>query len=182
MIGALASAFVSTSICLIISWCGGLILAVMWIICVWVVGLTSTILFVLGSSTGLFIAPLFPLSFAWIKQKLNLVPPLLAIIFCGCNLGALILQKIAGKLQINYRMNLLYVLGLVLDYDPNHFATLLTSCIVVTIVLYIILNVIDIFHQRNVKAIPQNDEVLTTDKLNGEEQQIANYLEGANEI
>jgi hypothetical protein len=97
LIGAVKSVFIPLHICLIIAWCGGLTLAIVWVICVWIVGLTETRLFVLGSFTGLIIAPLFPLSFAWIKQKLNVVQPLLAAILCGCGLGALILQKIAGK-------------------------------------------------------------------------------------
>ncbi len=83
------------------TWCGGLVLAIIWMIYVWIIGLTATSLFVLGSLTGLIIAPLFPLSFAWITQKLNVIPALLAALLCGCGLGSLILQKIGGRLNID---------------------------------------------------------------------------------
>jgi len=76
----------------------------MWIIYVWILGLTATNLFVLGSATGFILGPLFGLSFAWINQKLNVIPPLLAAILCGCGLGSLILHKIAGRVQIEYLM------------------------------------------------------------------------------
>jgi DMSO reductase anchor subunit len=82
-------------------------------------------------------------------------------------------------------MNLFYVIGFVMDYDPNHFSTLLTVCIMITILLYIILNVIEVCHQRSIKTTQHsitNDESLTTDELNDEEQQMTNYLEGVNEI
>jgi DMSO reductase anchor subunit len=82
-------------------------------------------------------------------------------------------------------MNLFYVIGFVMDYDPNHFATFLTVCIMITILLYIILNVIEVCHQRSIKTTQHsitNDESLTTDELNDEEQQMTNYLEGVNEI
>jgi len=76
----------------------------MWIIYVWILGLSATNLFVLGSVTGFILGPLFGLSFAWINQKLNVIPPLLAAILCGCGLGSLILHKIAGRVQIEYLM------------------------------------------------------------------------------
>jgi hypothetical protein len=69
----------------------------MWIVYVWLIGLTATSLFILGSMTGLVIGPLFPLSFAWINKTLNPIPILLAAIFCSGGFGALTLQKIAGK-------------------------------------------------------------------------------------
>jgi hypothetical protein len=99
LIGAVESIFISINICLAITWCGGLILSVVWIIYVWILGLTITSLFVLGCLTGLIIAPLFPLSFAWFNQKLNVTPTLLAALLCGCDLGPSILQKIGGKLR-----------------------------------------------------------------------------------
>lgn len=70
----------------------------MWMIYVWVLGLTMASLFVLGSLTGFIIGPLFPLSFAWFHQKLNVIPALLAAFFCACGMGATVLQKIGGKL------------------------------------------------------------------------------------
>jgi hypothetical protein len=97
LIGAIESAFIPIHICLVIGWFGGLILAVTWMLYVWILGLTTINLFVLGSLTGFVTGPLYALSFSWINQKLNVIPPLLAAILCGCGLGALVLQKIAGK-------------------------------------------------------------------------------------
>ncbi len=104
MISAIESIFIPVPVCLVISWCGGLGLAVMWIIYVWVLGLTATNLFVLGALTGFIIGPFYPLSFAWINQKLNVVPLLLAALCCGGGLGASALQKIGGKLYIKHLM------------------------------------------------------------------------------
>jgi hypothetical protein len=83
--------------CLNIAWLGGLCLAIAWLIFVWVIGLTSTSLFILGSATGLVFSPIFPLSFGLFNQRLNVTPLLLALLFCGSALGAIIFQKIAGK-------------------------------------------------------------------------------------
>jgi len=102
LIGAIESVFIPVHICLAVTWCAGLLLAVMWIIYVWILGLTTINLFVLGSLTGLIIGPLYALSFAWINEKLNTIPILLAALFCGGGLGSLVLQKIGGKLQIEY--------------------------------------------------------------------------------
>ncbi|CAF0918842.1 unnamed protein product [Adineta steineri] len=95
LIFAILSIFLPVYICLTISWCGCLILAIIWNIYVWVFGLTITGLFILGGLTGLIIAPLFPLSFAWFTQNLNVITPLLAALLCACGLGSLVLQKIA---------------------------------------------------------------------------------------
>jgi hypothetical protein len=102
LIGAIESVFIPVHICLAIAWRGGLLLAVAWMLYVWILGLTATNLFVLGSLTGLVIGPLYAQSFAWINQKLNTIPLLLAVLFCGGGLGSLVLQKIGGKLQIEY--------------------------------------------------------------------------------
>jgi hypothetical protein len=66
--------------------------------------MTAASLFVLGSSTGFIVAPLFPLSFAWIIRKLNVIPSLLAALLCGMGVGSLVLQKIGGRLHIKYFM------------------------------------------------------------------------------
>ncbi|CAF5168744.1 unnamed protein product, partial [Rotaria sp. Silwood1] len=94
LMGAILSVFIPVYICLTIIWCGGLLLAIVWTIYVWVLGLTETSLFCLGSLTGLIISPLFPLSLAWINQKLNVTSPLIAALLCGSCLGSMILQKI----------------------------------------------------------------------------------------
>jgi len=100
LVGVIESVFIPVHICLIFAWCGGLGLAVMWIIYVWVLGLTSINLFVLGSLNGFILGQLFPLSFSWINQKLNVIPILLATLFCGGGFGSLVLQKIGGKLWV----------------------------------------------------------------------------------
>ena len=84
--------------CLNIVWCGGLCLAIAWLIFVWAIGLTSTSLFILGAATGLVFAPLFPLSFGLFNQKLNVVPMLIALLLCGTALGGIVFQKLAGKI------------------------------------------------------------------------------------
>ena len=83
--------------CLIAVWFGALFLAIAWMIYVWVVGLSATSLFILGSLTGVIISPIYPLSLGWFNQKLNVVPPLLGLLLGGSALGSLVLQKIAGK-------------------------------------------------------------------------------------
>jgi hypothetical protein len=77
-------------------WVCGFILAIMWFIFVWIVGLTSTNLFVLGAFTGLIFSPTFPLSFGFINQRLNVNPLLVALLLCGAALGGIIFQKIGG--------------------------------------------------------------------------------------
>jgi dolichol kinase len=88
---------VPVNICLNVVWCGGLLLAIAWLIFVWIIGLSTTSLFILGAATGLVFAPIFPLSFGFFNQKLDVVPMLIALLLCGSALGALIFQKVAGK-------------------------------------------------------------------------------------
>ena len=89
--------------CLSVVWFGGLCLAVAWLVFVQFIGLTSTSLFILGSATGLIFSPIFPLSFGFYNQRLNVVPMLLALLLCGSALGAITLQKLAGNFdEIGY--------------------------------------------------------------------------------
>ena len=97
LIGAIVSVFVSVDMCLNVVWLAGLCLAVAWFVFVWAFGLTTTSLFVLGALTGLVFAPIFPLSFGFYNQKLNVIPLLIAVLLCGSALGAILFQKIAGK-------------------------------------------------------------------------------------
>ncbi len=99
MSGAIESIFIPVHICLAVRCCGCLLLAIAWMVYVWILGLTVTNLFVLGSLTGFIISPLYPGSFAWINQKLNTIPLLLAALYCGIDLGSLVLQKIGGKIK-----------------------------------------------------------------------------------
>jgi len=71
-----------------------------------------------------------------------------------------------------------------MDRDPNHFPTLITACVITTISLFILINMIIFFHERSVKNHQQaviNEVKLTTDKLGEEEKQMTNYLQGVNE-
>ena len=66
-----------------------------------------------------------------------------------------------------------------MDRDPNHFPTLLTICVIIPIILYIISTIITFFHDRNLKnrQHPINNNVpLTPHNISDEEQQLANYL------
>jgi hypothetical protein len=164
---------------------------------VWILGLTSTNLFVLGSLTGLIISPLYPLSFGWFNQKLNVIPSLLAMLCCGSAFGSLIVQKVAGRLLLYKYLSciffvdrnltkkiLLYVLGFVMDRDPNHFPTLLTVIIILPIILHIISNVITFFHERKLRNRQhpiKNDIPLSREHFGEEEQQLTNYLKDDNE-
>jgi hypothetical protein len=71
-----------------------------------------------------------------------------------------------------------------MDRDPNHFPTLITACVITTITLFILINMIIFFHERSVKNHQQaviNEVKLTTDKLGKEEKEMTNYLQGVNE-
>jgi hypothetical protein len=71
-----------------------------------------------------------------------------------------------------------------MDRDPNHFPTLITACVITTITLFILINMIIFFHERSVKNHQQaviNEVKLTTDKLGEEEKEMTNYLQGVNE-
>jgi len=73
-----------------------------------------------------------------------------------------------------------------MDRNHNHFPTLLTGCIIVTIILYIISNVIIFFHERNLKTRRDSlldNEQATTAKLNDEDEEeleMANSLQDIN--
>lgn len=188
LIGAIESVFIPVSICLVVSWCQNLIVAVLWIVYVWTIGLTVTSLFVLGSLTGLAIGPLFALSFAWINEKLHVTPMLLAASLCGAGLGATFMQKIAGNFyreRNNCILFIVYRIGFVMDHNPNHFPTLITACVIISIVFYIISNIIVFIHERRFKRKDHSlgtDPVMTKDKSGDEEGQIMiSQAEGINE-
>jgi hypothetical protein len=70
-----------------------------------------------------------------------------------------------------------------MDRDPNHFPTLITACVITTITLFILINIIIFFHERSVKDHQQavmNEVKLTTDQLGEEEKEMTNYLQGVN--
>lgn len=94
---------------------------------------------------------MFPLSYGYFNQRLNLIPLLLALLLSGTSLGAMTLNKLAGE---NFQMNESFhcsfplFLGIVMDDNPKHFPTILTMCIIMAIILYIISHVVYFFHQR----------------------------------
>ncbi|CAF3238275.1 unnamed protein product [Rotaria sp. Silwood2] len=162
---AIISVFLEVNMSLSIIWSGALCLAIAWLIYVWIIGLTSTSLFILGAVTGLIFAPIFPLSFAFFNQRLNVIPMLLGLLLCGAALGGIIFNKIAG---------------LIMDHNPNHFPTILAVCISITIIVYIVSHLIYFLHQRNNllndRPSVTNGSPVSPQTFNEEEQQITNYL------
>ncbi len=70
-----------------------------------------------------------------------------------------------------------------MDHDPNHFPTLIAACVIITIAVFILLNVIIFFHERNVKNLQTviDEMKSTTDELKEEEEnELTQYLEGIN--
>jgi len=132
----------------------GFLLAACWYIFVWIVGLTSTSLFVLGAFTGLVFSPTFPLSFAFLNQRLNANPLLLALLLSGSACGGMIFQKIAG---------------FVLKENEKHFPTLLIICVICAILLFISAMIISSLHKKKNKNQNQKVNSLNT---NEEEQQM----------
>jgi hypothetical protein len=64
-----------------------------------------------------------------------------------------------------------------MDYNPNHFPTLIAIYVIIGISLYILVNMITFFHERSLKKkqhLTTNDELLITDKINEEPQEMAN--------
>ena len=152
-----------------------------WAIFVWVVGLNGTSLFILGAVTGLVFAPIFPLSFGFFNQRLNVVPMLIALLLCGSALGALIFQKVAGNNTYNENSPSKFVFfcssGFVMDQNPNHFPILLIVCILMSILLYIVSNIVHIIHRRTtgeILAVPVNERF--SKGISGEEQELDTYL------
>ncbi|CAF3192999.1 unnamed protein product [Rotaria sp. Silwood2] len=164
LICAITAIFIPVHVAIGILWICGLLLAITWFIFVWIIGLTSTSIFVLGAFTGFIFSPIFPLSFAFINQRLNVNPLLVGLLLCGSAFGGMILQKIAG---------------VVLDKKPNHFPTLLMTCVVLAIIFFVMAFIISSIHQRNLKlkkiSLPISD-YKNVSKKSEEEQQMETYL------
>ncbi|CAF0992710.1 unnamed protein product [Adineta steineri] len=164
LICAIVALFVSVDIVLSVIWMAGLILAIAWIVFVWIIGLSSTSLFILGSFTGLIFSPIFPLSFGFINQRLVINPLLLGLILCGASLGGVIFQKIGG---------------IVMDINPQHFPTLLMICVLLSIVLYSSASLLSFCHRRQVAkksqhAISKNVPIVS--HLNEEEEEMTMFF------
>ncbi len=70
-----------------------------------------------------------------------------------------------------------------MDRNSNHFPTLLVVCILMSIFLYIISNVIYFFHHRKTaRASITTGVALPSEVLNEEEQDMANYLKEQEDI
>ncbi|UJR20184.1 hypothetical protein I4U23_023316 [Adineta vaga] len=165
LVGAILSVVLSVSQCLNIVWFAGVCLAIAWLVFVWTIGLTSTSLFILGAATGLVFAPIFPLSFGFINQRLNVTPVLLPILLCGSALGAITFQKLAG---------------FVMDHSSKHFPTLLIVCILMSIIMYVASNVVHLIHEKkissNTRGAVTNDTGPFREPINQEEQELNDYL------
>ncbi|UJR34355.1 hypothetical protein I4U23_021759 [Adineta vaga] len=156
LICAILSMFVSVPVALSGLWVCGIILAITWFIFVWVIKLTSLNLLILGAFTGLVFSPTFPLSFAFINQRLNVNPLLVGLLLSGASLGAMTFQKLAG---------------IILDAHPKQFPTILITCVILSIIFFIIAMIISSVHQKNLPSKPK--EIVYR---NNEEEQIEIYL------
>ncbi|CAF1382337.1 unnamed protein product [Adineta ricciae] len=157
LICAIIVVFVPVHISLCVLWIFGFLLAITWFIFVWLIGLTSTNLLILGAFTGLVFSPTFPLSFAFINQRLNVNPLLVGLLLCGASSGAMVFQKIGGY---------------VLDEQPNHFPTILITCVILAIICFIMALIISSIHQRK-HPIKQKDNPIR----NEQNKQIESYVD-----
>jgi len=74
-----------------------------------------------------------------------------------------------------------------MDRNPNHFPTLLIVCMLMSILLYILSNIVYFFHQRkhpvNAQASTTNDATaVSPEDFNDDEQNMAKYLKEQEEI
>ncbi len=60
-------------------------------------------------------------------------------------------------------------------HNPKHFPTLLIVCILMSIIFYIVSNIVCFFHERK-KSLNAQPSVTNGAALSTEEQQMANYL------
>ncbi|CAF1038596.1 unnamed protein product [Adineta steineri] len=135
-----------------------------WLSFVFIIGLITTSLLILGAFSGLIFGPIFPLTFGLINQRLNAVPALIAPIFSGSAVGAIIFQQIAG---------------IILDHDPNDFPILLAFFVLMLIILYTASNLVYYLHQRrnleNTRSSLTNGATLARESLTDEELPMINH-------
>lgn len=66
-----------------------------------------------------------------------------------------------------------------MDQNSNHFPTLLAVCILVSVFLYIVSNIVNVIHQRKLSkksTLGKNVIVQSSTNFDDEEQQLANQL------
>lgn len=136
LIFAVVSVYLRVDYCLNIVCSGGILLALLWFIFVWFIGSTSTTLFILGAFTGLVFSPIFPLSFGLINQRLNVIPLLLSLLLFTSS-------------SSHGETSFLFILGFVMDANPNHFPTILIVCLIFSISLYVYRRSFIWFMKRN---------------------------------
>jgi hypothetical protein len=187
LICAIITTFVEPHIALIGLWVCGMILALIWCIFVWGIGLTPTSLLILGAFTGLVFSPTFPLSFGFISQRLNTNPVLLGLLLSSGGLGAMSFQRVAGKfvfclfLQKSKFFFLKYLLkGKILDGGRlNYFPALLIICVIFSTILFIVASIISSIHQRKLNSKKISNPTIDNEQVlhkSEEEQQIESYL------
>jgi uncharacterized membrane protein len=93
----------------------------------------------------------------------------------------MLFQKLGGKFLYYYLNQISFsniIEGIVLDKDPRHFPTLLISCVILSIVFFVIASIISSIHQRKLnskKGSPPQSDIKPISDLT-EEQQMERYL------
>ncbi|CAF1559444.1 unnamed protein product [Adineta ricciae] len=130
---AILCVYVATSIILSVILTSGLCVGIIWLIVIWVVGATSTSLCILGAAAGAVLGALFPLSMAYISERMQVTHVALAYLYSSEAIGGVLFSKISGD---------------VIDWDARHFITLYTVGITVNVILYFAAESVYFAHQR----------------------------------
>ncbi|CAF1425200.1 unnamed protein product [Adineta ricciae] len=131
-----------------IAWFGTLYVAVLWFLWIWSSDWTVAQLLILGTFTGLAMAPLVQLSLAFINERLKVTPVLIAYVYAGSALGALVFHQTTGY---------------IMDHGPNYFPTLFFISTLAAILLYILSNGVYYFHRRkNIFGAQSSDTATAT--------------------
>lgn len=92
--------YVATSIILSVVLTSGLCVGIIWLIFIWVIGATSTSLCVLGTAAGAVLGALFPLSMAYISERMQVTHVALAYLYSSEAIGGALFSKICGKTRL----------------------------------------------------------------------------------
>ncbi|CAF1425123.1 unnamed protein product [Adineta ricciae] len=133
-----------------IAWFGSLYVAVLWLLWIWSSDWIIAQLLILGTFTGLAMAPLVQLSLAFINERLKVTPVLIAYVYSGSALGALVFHQTTGY---------------IMDHDPNYFPTLFFISTLAAILLYILSNGVYYFHRRKNLSNAQSSDTATATLL-----------------